>query len=78
MPCENSLLDHHPMSTIEKTGVPARYIAIAEPLPIERVPISDQRIPSVVSPIVSILSWIKILSEVILMILFLCFTSETG
>jgi hypothetical protein len=91
MPCENyctcfliyfrkAVLGHRPMSIIEKMGTPARYIAIAAPLLIECVPISYRRIPSFVSPIVSTPSRIRfeIMSEVILMILFPCFTSKTG
>jgi hypothetical protein len=30
-----AMLDHHPIGMIKKMGTPARYIAIAEPLPIE-------------------------------------------
>ncbi len=81
MPCENSctcflkyfkkaVLDHRPMIMIEKIGTPVRYIAIAAPLLIKFVPISDHRIPSFVSPIVSTppLMRVEIMSEVILMI----------
>ncbi len=74
------MLDHLLISMIEKTGTPARYIAIAAPERMDLVPISDLRIPSFVSPIATIPSWHKsaIISPVILMILPLYCTSETG
>jgi hypothetical protein len=91
MPCKSSctcflihfrkaVLNHRPMSMIEKLGTPARYIAIAAPLLIECFPISDCRIPSCFSPIVYTpsLMRVEIMSEVILMILFPFFDSETG
>jgi hypothetical protein len=91
MPCENSctcfliyfwkaVLDHRPMSMIEKIGTPARYIAIAAPLLIDCVPISDRRMPSFVSPIVSTPSWmrVEIISEVIIMIVLPFLAGETG
>ncbi len=91
MPCESSctcfqldfrkaVLDHRPMSMIEIIGKPAIYIAIAAPLLIECVPISDCRIPSFVLPIVSTpsLMRVEITSEEILIIVFPFRTSETG
>ncbi len=91
IPCKNSwtcfriylrkaVLDHLPINMIEKTGTPERYMAIAAPEQMECVPISDRRIPSLVSPIVATPSRHKsaIISPVTLMILFLCFARETG
>jgi len=43
--------DHLPIRMIEKTGTPARYMAIAAPERMDLVPISDLRMPSFVSPI---------------------------
>jgi hypothetical protein len=76
-----AVLDRCLMSMIEKMEMPAMYIAIAVPLLIKCAPIWDQKVPSFVLPIFfSTPSWImsKIMSEVILMILFPCFTSKTG
>ena len=75
-----AVLDHLPISMIEKTGTPARYIAIAAPERMDLVPISDLRIPSFVSPIATTPSRHKsaIISPVILMIFPLYCTSETG
>jgi hypothetical protein len=91
IPCENSctcfrmylrkaLLDQRPTSMIEKTGVPAKYIAMATPDLIDFDPILDQMIPSFVSPIATTPSRIRftIISDVMLMILFPCFARETG
>ncbi len=75
-----AVLDQCPMSMIKKMGVPAKYIAMAAPDLIDFDPISDQTIPSFVSPIATTPSWIRftIISDVILMILFPCFARETG
>jgi hypothetical protein len=75
----NALLDHLPISMIEKIGTPERYMAIAAPKQMDLVPISDRRMPSFVSPIVTTPSRHKsaIISAVTLMIVFLCFTRET-
>ncbi len=48
---EEGCARHLPISMIEKTGTPARYIAIAAPERMDLVLISDLRIPSIVSPI---------------------------
>ncbi len=45
------MLDQHLTSMIEKTGVPAKYIAMAAPDLIDFDPILDQMILSFVSPI---------------------------
>jgi hypothetical protein len=66
-----AVLDHDlPISMIEKTGTPARYIAIAAPERMDLVPIYDRRMPSFVSPIVTTPSRHKsvIISPVTLMI----------
>ncbi len=74
------MLDQRPASMIKKTGVPAKYIAMAAPDRIDFDPILDRLIPSVVSPIAITPSRIRftIISDVMLMILFLCFARETG
>jgi hypothetical protein len=90
MPCENSwtcflmylrkaVLDHLPISMIEKTGTPARYMAIAAPEQMDLVPISDRWIPSFVSPIETTTSrhTSAIIYPVILMILSLYCMSKT-
>ena len=48
-----AVLDHLPISMIEKTGTPVRYMAITAPERMDLVPISDRRVPSFVSPIVT-------------------------
>ncbi len=65
------MLDHLPISMIDKTGTPARYMAIAAPERMDLVQISDLRMPSFVSPIGTTPSRHKsgIISPVILMIL---------
>ncbi len=65
---------------IKKTGVPAKHIAMAAPDRIDFDPISDRLIPSFVSPIATTPSRIRftIISDVMLMILFLCFARGTG
>ena len=75
-----AVLDHLRIRMIEKTGTPARYMAIAAPERMDLVPISDRQMPSFVLPIVNTPSWHKsaIISAVTLMILILCFTRETG
>jgi hypothetical protein len=91
IPCKNSctcfcmylrkaVLNHHPTCMIKKTGVPAKYIAMAAPDLIDFDPILDQMIPSFVSPIATTPSRIRftIISDVMLMILFSCFARETG
>ena len=91
MPCENSwtcflvylrkaVLDHLPISMIEKTGTPARYMAIAAPERMDLVQISDRQMPSFVLPIVNTPSRHKsaIISAVTLMILFLCLPERLG
>ena len=74
------MLDQCPTSMIKKTGVPAKYIAMAAPDRIDFDPISDLLIPSFVSPIATTPSRIRftIISGVMLMILFPCFARETG
>ncbi len=74
------MLDQRPMSMIEKTGVPAKYIAIAAPDQMDFNPILDWLIPSFVSPIATMPLRIRftIISDVMLMISFLCFARETG
>ena len=74
------MLDHLPINIIEKIGTLGRYMAIAAPERIECVPISDRRMPSLVSPIVTTPLQHKspIISPVTLMILLLCFARETG
>ena len=74
------MLDHLPISMIEKTGTPVRYMAIAAPERMDLVLISDRRIPCFVSPIETTPSrhTSAIISPVILMILSLYRTSETG
>ncbi len=76
----NAELDQCLTSMIKNTGVPAKYIAMAAPDRIDFDPISDQLIPSFVSPIATTPSRIRftIISDVILMILFPCFARETG
>ncbi len=74
------MLDYLPISMVEKTGTPARYMAIAAPEHMDLVPISDRGMPSFVSPIVTtpLRHKLAIISPVILMILLLCFKRETG
>ncbi len=74
------MLDQHLRSMIKKMGVPAKYIAIAAPDRIDFDSISDRLIPSFVSPIATTPLQIKftIISDVMLMISFLCFARETG
>ncbi len=74
------MLDHLLINMIEKTGTPERYMAIAAPEQIDFVPISDWRMPSLVSPIVTTPSLHKsaIIFPVTLMILLLCFARENG
>ena len=67
------MLDHCPISMMEKIGTPARYIAIAAPDRIEWVPTSHRLIPSFVSPIPTMpsLRRLMIMSEVMLISFFL-------
>ncbi len=91
VPCENSctcfqmyfrkaVLDHLRIRMIEKTGTPARYMAIAAPERMDLVQISDRQMPSFVLPIVNTPSRHKsaIISAVTLMILFLCLPERLG
>ncbi len=73
-------LDQRPISMIEKTGTPARYMAIAAPDRIECVPTSERSIPSFVSPMATTPSFSRFatISDVMLMVLFLCGARETG
>jgi len=73
------VLDHLPISMIEKTHTLARYMAISAPEQMDLVRISNQQTLSFVSPIVTILQHKSaIISPVTLMILILCFMRETG
>ena len=74
----NAVLDHLRISMIEKTGTPARYMAITAPERMDFVLISNRRVPSFVSPIATTPSRHKsaIISAVTLMIMFLCFTKR--
>ncbi len=65
---------------MEKIGTPARYMAIAAPDRIECVPISEQWMPNFVSPIATTPSRRRLatISDVILIVLFLCLARETG
>ncbi len=76
----NAVLDQRPTSMIEKTGLPAKYIAMATPDRIDFDPILDRLIPNFVSSIATTPSRIRftIISDVMLMILFPCFVRETG
>jgi hypothetical protein len=76
----NTVLDHLPINMIKEIGTPERYMAIAAPKQMDLVPIYDWRMPSFVSPIATTPSRHKsaIISVVTLMIMFLCFTRETG
>jgi hypothetical protein len=73
-------LDQQPISIMEKMGTPARYMAIAAPDRIECVPTSERWIPSFVSPIATMPSLTRFatISDVMLMVLFLCCARETG
>ena len=73
-------LDQRPISMIEKTGTPARYMAIAAPDRIECVPISWRWIPSFISPIATTPSFSRFatISLVMLMVMFEWRASETG
>jgi hypothetical protein len=73
-------LDQRPISMIEKTGTPVRYMAIAAPDRIECVPTSERSISSFVSPMATTpsLSRFVTISDVMLMVLFLCGARETG
>jgi hypothetical protein len=62
-------LDQHPISMIEKIGTPARYMAIAAPERIKCIPTLERRMPSFVIRL-------DIISDVMLMILFLCGAEE--
>ena len=76
------MLVHLPISMIQKTGTPGRYMAIAAPERMDLVPISDLGIPSFVSLIGTTPTPSRhksaIISLVILMIGLLCFTREIG
>ena len=74
------MLDHLPISMIEKTHTLARYMTIFAPEQMDLVRISDRQTLSFVSPIVTIPSQRKsaIISPVTLMVSLLCFTRETG
>ena len=76
----NARLDQRPISMIEKTGTPARYMAIAAPDRIKCVPTSDRWMPSFVSPMATTpsLSRFATISDVMLIVLFLCRARETG
>ncbi len=76
----NARLDQHPISMIEKTGTPARYMAIAALDRIECVPTSDQWMPSFVLLMATTpsLSRFATISDVMLIVLFLCRARETG
>ncbi len=73
-------LNHCPISMIEKIGTPARYMAIAAPDWIKCVPTSKWWMPSFVSPIATMpsLSRFETISDVLLIVLFLCRARETG
>jgi hypothetical protein len=77
---EEPVLDHLLISMIEKIGTPERYMAITAPKQMDLVPISDQWMLSFVSPMATTPSRQKsaIISAVTLMIMFLCFTRDTG
>jgi hypothetical protein len=47
------VLDHLSISMIEKTGIPVRYMAIADHERMDLVPISNRQMLSFVSPIVT-------------------------
>ncbi len=74
------MLDHCPISMIEKIGTPARYKAITAPDQMECVLISNQRMPSFVLLMATTLSQMRlaIISEVMLMSLFLWNARDTG
>ena len=65
---------------MEKIGTPARYMAIAAPDRIECVPISEQWMPNFVLLIATTPSRRRLatISDVILIVLFLCLARETG
>jgi hypothetical protein len=73
-------LDQCTISMIEKIGTPARYMAIVAPERIECIPTSEQRMPSFVLLMATTPSLIRleIISDVMLMILFLYRTEEMG
>ena len=75
-----AVLDHLLICMIEKTGTPARYMAIAAPKRMDLVLISDWRMLSFVSSIVTTPSRHKlaIISPVMLMILLLCFRYDAS
>jgi hypothetical protein len=74
-----AVLDHRPISMIEKIGTPARYVANSAPDHMEHVPISEQKMPSFVLPMATTSSWMRsaIISEVMLMSLFLWKARDT-
>ena len=65
---------------MEKIGTPGRYMAIAALDLIECVPISERWMPNFVSPIVTTPSRRRLatISDVMLIVLFLCLARETG
>ncbi len=69
-----------PSAIMEKMRTLARYMAIAAPDRIECVPTSERWIPSFFSPIVTMPSLRRFatISDVMLMVLFLCCARETG
>jgi hypothetical protein len=73
-------LDQRPISMIEKIGTPAMYMAIAAPERIKCIPILEWRMPSFVLPMATTPSLIRldIISDVMLMIFFLCWAKETS
>jgi hypothetical protein len=73
-------LDQRPISMIENIGTPARYMAIAAPEQIECILTSEWRMPSFALPMATTPSLIRfdIISNVMLMILFLCWAKQTG
>ncbi len=76
----NAVLDHLPISMINKNDTPERYMTIVATERIDFVPISDRQMLSFVSLIATTPPRHKsaIFSAVSLMIEFLCFMRETG
>ncbi len=65
---------------MEKIGTLARYMAIATPDQIECVPISERWMPNFILPIATTPSRRRLatISDVIMIVLFLCLARETG
>jgi hypothetical protein len=76
----NARLNQQLISIMEKMGTPARYMAIAAPDHVECVPTSEQCIPNFVLQIAIMpsLSRFATISEVMLIVLFLCWAREMG